>query len=281
MNDHVLGASFRDPCGFMFTHCGVLYRQINECCAPDYNLMMESGLYTELIHKKMLVAHDEVNLNATRPLAYRVIRPDPVPYISYPYEWSFSQLKDAALLTLEIQEICLRFGLSLKDASAFNIQFMGYHPVFIDTLSFEAYKDGAPWVAYRQFCQHFLAPLALMAYADLRMHKLFASHIDGIPLDFASTLLPISTWFRYGLLAHLHLHAASQRRHQDDARKHNLPPCSKVEKNKTACPNQQSKNCGFLMYAPIDNDRMEQLLRRHQLFFQSDGGERKFVEGAD
>jgi len=92
-----------------------------------------------------------------------------VPFISYPYEWSFGQLKDAVLVTLAIQKRAMKAGMSLKDASAYNIQFYRGKPILVDTLSFEAYREGEPWVAYRQFCQHFLAPLALMAIRDVRL----------------------------------------------------------------------------------------------------------------
>ncbi len=121
-------------------------------------------------------------------------------------------MKDAALLTLNIQETALSHGMSLKDGSAYNVQFYQGKPIFLDTLSFEPYQEGLPWVAYRQFCQHFLGPLALMAYTDIRLQQLLRVHIDGIPLDLASKLLPFSTKFRFSLLLHLHLHAASQRR---------------------------------------------------------------------
>ena len=90
------------------------------------------------------------------------------------------------------------------------MQFRGSAPVFIDTLSFEARREGEPWVAYRQFCEHFLAPLALMARRDARLSGLWRAHLDGVPLDLASRLLPRSTWLRFGLLTHLHLHARSQ-----------------------------------------------------------------------
>jgi hypothetical protein len=138
-----------------------------------------------------------------------------VPLVSYPYEWAFSQLRDAALLTLDVAVRALGRGLSLKDASAFNVQFLGCRPVFIDTLSFEAARDGEPWVAYRQFCEHFLSPLALMARRDARLAGLWRAQLDGVPLDLASRLLPRSTWLRPGLLTHLHLHARSQARYAD------------------------------------------------------------------
>jgi ribosomal protein L11 methylase PrmA len=138
-----------------------------------------------------------------------------VPFISYPYEWSFGQLKDAALATLTIQNRALKLGMSLKDASAYNIQFFKGRPTLIDTLSFEIYKEGEPWVAYRQFCQHFLAPLALMAYRDSRLSQLLRVHIDGIPLDLVSELLPGRTRLNFGIASHIHLHAAAQKRYAD------------------------------------------------------------------
>ncbi len=211
-----LKASFRDPSGFLFMRDGVLYRQVNQSYQKDYDLMMQSGLYERLVKSKRLIPHAEVAVPPARPdLAYKVIQPERVEFISYPYEWSFSQLKDAALLTLSIQKIALEKGLSLKDASAYNIQFHHGRPILIDSLSFEAYPEGQPWVAYRQFCQHFLAPLALMAYRDVRLNQLLRVYIDGVPLDLASQLLPLRTRAQFGLLAHIHLHASAQKKYSD------------------------------------------------------------------
>lgn len=209
-----LGASFRDPSGFVYTAGGTLFRQVNERYRPHYDFLMRSGLYQALVDRQWLVPHEEME---SPPDAYRVLAPRKIPYISYPYEWCFSQLKDAALLTLDIQLLSLSFGMLLKDASAYNVQFIGTRPVFIDTLSFETYEEGAPWVAYRQFCEHFLGPLALMAQRDLRLRQLLSRFIDGIPLDLVSPLLPMRTRARYGLFAHVHLHAKSQQRHRNDA----------------------------------------------------------------
>ncbi len=161
--------------------------------------------------------HEEVDLPAPEPgLAYKVIKPEQIRFLSYPYEWSFTQLKDAALLTLNIQKEALLSGMTLKDASAYNIQFQDGHPILIDTLSFAAYQEGEAWIAYKQFCQHFLAPLALMSKTDIRLNGLLKSHIDGIPLDLASRLLPRSTWLKFGLLSHIHLHAMAQRNISSD-----------------------------------------------------------------
>jgi hypothetical protein len=207
------GSSFRDPSGFLFTRGGVLYRQVNRSYRAAYDQLMESGLYRELVDAGEMIPHEAVNVApAERSLAALVVRPDPLDFVSYPYEWSFTQLKDAAGLTLAIQKRALARGLSLKDASAYNIQFHQGRPLLIDSLSFEPWKEGEPWVAYRQFCQHFVAPLALMAHVDVRLGLLLRLYIDGLPLDLASRLLPWRTRLRPGLLTHVHLHAASQRR---------------------------------------------------------------------
>jgi len=174
IDENVLGSSYRDPSGFMFYKDGELFRQINESYKENYELLVDSGLYQKLSDNKKLISHKEVSLStAITSDAYKVIKPDLVPFVSYPYEWSFSQLQDAALLTLDIQKEALNCGMSLKDASAFNVQFYKGRPVFIDTLSFERLEDQQPWVAYRQFCQHFFGPLALMSMTDLRLNGLF------------------------------------------------------------------------------------------------------------
>jgi hypothetical protein len=213
-NKGQLGASFRDPSGFLFSRGGFLYRQVNRKYEQEYVRLMESGLYEKLVKAGLLIPHVEVDqAPAESDACYKVIQPEHVAFISYPYEWSFGQLKNAALATLSIQRRALKAGMSLKDASAYNIQFVRGKPTLIDTLSFEMYKEGQPWVAYRQFCQHFLAPLALMALKDVRLSQLLRVYIDGIPLDLASELLPYKTRFNFGLLTHIHLHASAQKKY--------------------------------------------------------------------
>jgi hypothetical protein len=218
-----LTASFRDPNGFLFSENGILFRQVNPSYAEDYARLMESGLYAKLVKAGLLIPHVEVKevparearVEHSRSTAFKVIQPERVPFISYPYEWSFGQLKDAALATLSIQKRALKVDLSLKDASAYNIQFVRGKATLIDTLSFEKYKEGQPWVAYRQFCQHFLAPLALMSVCDVRLSQLLRVYIDGVPLDLADKLLPWRTRFNFGLLTHIHIHAGVQKRFAD------------------------------------------------------------------
>ena len=224
MNPTLDKGSFRDPDGFVFYRDLELFRQVQATYRDSWDIFISSGLYETLAGAGHLIAHTEAPLGlAMTDGAYRVIRPIRIPFISYPYEWCFSQLKDAALTTLAIQKVALEHGMSLKDASAYNIQFHNGHPIFIDTLSFEPYSEGAPWVAYRQFCQHFLAPLALMSYVDIRLGQLLRTNLDGIPLDLASKLLPRSTWLKPGLMMHLHQHGAAQRRHEDAGRTADRP----------------------------------------------------------
>jgi hypothetical protein len=213
----VVGGSFRDPSGHVFRREGRILRQVNRQYADNYDRLIASGLYEELAQRGLLVPHREVCEPADAANAYRVLAPDPIPFISYPFEWAFGQLKAAALTTLSVQRRAVHRGMVLKDASAYNVQFVGAAPVLIDTLSFECWPEGTPWVAYRQFCQHFLGPLALMSGTDVRLGSLSRLFIDGPPLDLVAQLLPLTSKFHPSLLVHLHLHARSQARHGGEA----------------------------------------------------------------
>lgn len=217
-----LESSFRDPNGFIFTQNGVVYRQINHSYQADYTCLMASGLYAYLTEKRWLLAHETVEFDeillpfsdVSNPV-YKTICPEQMSFISYPSSWSFGMLKDAALLTLKIQKAALKHGMILKDASAYNVQFRGSQPVFIDTLSFEKYHEGMSWAAYGQFCRHFLAPLALMKYTDISLNSLFITQLDGVSLPLAAKLLPFKTRLSLNLYLHIHLHANTQIKFQD------------------------------------------------------------------
>jgi hypothetical protein len=205
-----LGSSFRDPAGFIFEREGRILRQVSASYEPVLRQLHESGLYEELTSEGLLIPHREVPSDEPGTL----LEPDRVQTISYPYEWCFGQVQDAALATLEIHRRAVHRQMILKDASAYNIQFHEGKPTLIDTLSFERYEEGKPWIAYRQFCEHFLAPLALIALVDVRLARLSSSYIDGIPIDLVSSLLPGKTRFSPGLAMHVHLHAKSQQQQQ-------------------------------------------------------------------
>lgn len=210
-------SSFRDCSGYVFYKDQTVYRAINHSYQQEYNHLMNSGLYDLLIERNLLIPHVEADPLQFPELTgcFKIIQPQQILFISYPYEWCFEQLKQAALLTLEIQKTALSRGMILKDASAYNIQFQGTRPVLIDTLSFAMYKEGDTWAGYRQFCQHFVAVLALMKYLDCRMSSLLKSFIDGIPLDLASALLPIKSKLNISLLMHVHLQSKSIKKHEN------------------------------------------------------------------
>ncbi|MCO5295951.1 MAG: class I SAM-dependent methyltransferase [Fimbriimonadaceae bacterium] len=206
-------ASFRDPSGYVFREDGVLYRHVDASYSAHWAALRSSGLLRDLQELGLLIPHEEVDAaRSPTPGAVAVLRPERVPFWSQPYEWCFSQLKDAALATLDIQEHALRAGMTLKDASAYNIQFLRGRPILIDTLSFELRDPGSPWRAYRQFCRHFLAPLAMAAYVSPDAGLLSRTFLDGVPLDLASASLPGKTRLKPGLTLHLHAHASAERK---------------------------------------------------------------------
>ncbi len=201
-------ASYRDNAGFIFSLDGTVYRQVNKSFKPDFDLFIFSGLYAELTANGLLIQHEEVDLHIDDTDAYLFLKPEQLPFISYPYEWTFDMLKDAALLTLKIAQTAMKHGMMLKDATPYNIQFYNGKPIFIDTLSFEKWDSTKPWIAYRQFCENFLAPLALMHYSGLPLQALQLAYPEGIPLKVASSLLPWKTKTKLHLYLHIHLGAS-------------------------------------------------------------------------
>jgi len=197
-----ISSSFRDPSGYVYEEGGVIYRRVSDSYRSILGYLNSSGLGPRLISEGKLLPYEWQG---------DTIVPKRVPFISYPYEWSFSMLKDASLLTLGIQRTCLEYNMTLKDASAYNIQFVKGKPVLIDHLSFYPYEEGKPWVAYRQFCQHFLAPLALTAYKEENHIRRLQLDIDGLKLGYASHLLPFWSWLNLGLLMHLKLNGVDGR----------------------------------------------------------------------
>jgi hypothetical protein len=198
-------SSYKDPSGYVFQKDGKIFRRINECYLATFYKARDSGLFQELTQKRLLIEHDEIS-DQSGVDPHVIIRPRMIRFISYPYEWCFSELKDAALATLAIQRIAISKGFTLKDAHGFNIQFDGGFPVLIDTLSFDRWEH-TPWDAYRQFCESFLIPLALMRYRSQHLNTLLTRFLDGIPLEIGSALLPLRTRLSISLLMHVHLHA--------------------------------------------------------------------------
>ena len=179
-----------------------------------YDQLLSSGLYEDLVAAGLLIRHEELPRDAADPaLAYKVLRPERVEFISYPFEWCFgSSARRGSFASLEIQRLAALHGMTLKDCSGYNIQFHQGRPLLIDTLSFEIDR-GLAWTGYRQFCEHFLGPLALMSLVDHRLGGLNRAHVGGVPIDLAARLLPWHSRLRWGLGIHLHLHSLLQQRH--------------------------------------------------------------------
>jgi hypothetical protein len=200
-------ASFRDPSGFVYEKDGNIFRFVSATYKNNYQLLQSSGLASELIKKKLLLPFTELNENHTASDQwFTTLQPENLPFLSFAWEWSFNELKDAALVTLKICRRALAKGMQLKDATPFNIQFVNNKPVLIDTLSFEKYETGKPWVAYRQFCECFLNPLLLAAHCHLEINKLFLSYPDGVPVNVTADLLPFKTKLNPAVYLHVFLH---------------------------------------------------------------------------
>ena len=203
--------SFRDPSGSVFSKDGRIYRSIFKPGVEAFEAVKTAGIYDRLIDAGILISHMEVNKPdfAPRGTIYCLEHP-PLDMVSYPWEWPFSLLKNAALIHLDAMEILIPLGFWMRDASAYNVQFDGTNTRLIDTLSIGPRISDSPWVAYGQFCSHFLAPLAMAAYRDIRMLSLWQGFLYGFPLDFSVKMLPL--WRRYcpGLFMHLTLHSRFQ-----------------------------------------------------------------------
>lgn len=201
-------ASFRDPSGFIYEHERTIYRFVSSAYKEHYDKFLQSGLADELRKKQLLLPFTEVAVNHTgRTNWYKTLEPQQIPFISYAWEWCFEQLKDAALATLSLCNHALQKGMILKDATPSNIQLVDGKCKLIDTLSFETYNEGEPWVAYRQFCECFLNPLLVTHYTGVDIHRLQLAYPDGIPASVAATLLPFKTKMKPILYLHVHLQA--------------------------------------------------------------------------
>lgn len=201
-------SSFRDPDSYLEFDTKFYYRKISINYLPQYLHFKESGLKDRLILEGYILPFEQlINEKPSVGFANEVLRTEKIPFVSYPYEWSFSQLKTAALLTLKINLIALEYGMILKDSSAYNIQFIGSKAIFIDIASFEIYKKDSGWIGYHQFCKHFLAPLLLSSYKDVRLTKLLLVNLDGIDLLFTRKLLPLRSFFNSGVFLHLVLNS--------------------------------------------------------------------------
>ncbi|HJS33586.1 MAG TPA: class I SAM-dependent methyltransferase [Alphaproteobacteria bacterium] len=211
MSAHVDYASFRDPSGYVLHREGRVLRAVTSRGAPDYAAAEEGGLVAELIERGWLVATKRLDPPTDDPAlgdASILLEHERLPFISYPYEWTFSALRAAALLHLDIHLAALARGFTLSDSTAYNVQFRGARPIFIDVLSFRRYRDGAYWDGYRQFCQQFLNPLLLQAYAGIPFNPWYRGAITGISAAELRPTLPLRRRLSPRVVKHVTLNAA-------------------------------------------------------------------------
>lgn len=216
--------SFRDRDSRVVVTGDAIYRALSPEGAEDWDALAATPLLETLVSRGDLVATDEVDADRLEAAGSatgtdllptgvdRVLEHERIPFVSYPYEWTFSMLQDAALLQLDLGIATIENGLNLKDATPYNVQFRGAKPVFIDVGSFEQLPEGEPWVGYRQFCMLYLYPLLFQAHKDLPFHPWLRGSIDGIePID-AIKVFSLFDRLRRGVFMHTSVHARLDRR---------------------------------------------------------------------
>ena len=207
--------SFRDPAGRIFIANGRVFRTVSESAWPGFEKLLSSGTLTELVDAGKLWPATLLDSEETVPAIeraadtcfHRIIEHPPLPFVSYAYEWPFALVKRAALLHLDMHLDLLERGFSLVDGSAYNIQFKGTRPVFIDTLSIVPYAERDPWLGYQQFCTQFLNPLLIASYLGIGWHAWFRGALEGIPVRDTAQLLPWHSRLSWCVLTHVVLHA--------------------------------------------------------------------------
>ena len=209
--------SFRDRTARVFYRDGQVFRGLSELALRNWLKLDGTRFFHELVGQGKVVATEQVEDPTLDPGGEwaGVLRHATIPFVSYPYEWCFGMLREAALLQLELIAAALGEGMTLKDASAFNVQWDGHNPVFIDIPSFEVIDPGSPWVGYEQFCQLFLYPLMLQAYHDIPFHPLLRGRLDGIDAATCWAMLSRTDLFRAGVFKHVVLQSKAQTRFRD------------------------------------------------------------------
>ena len=198
--------SFRDPAGRVFYHNNDVYREIKKTGLERINFLQENDLLGDLIEKKFIVKTDIVREKDNFNLQENniaVLKHEKIEFISYPYEWTFDQLKDAAIFHLNFQIYLLKKNAKLLDASAYNIQFKNNKPIFIDVLSIDKYTDGEFWYGHKQFCENFLNPLLLKSKKGIDFNNWFKGNLEGISTNEISNLLSWYDFFSYTIFFHV------------------------------------------------------------------------------
>jgi ribosomal protein L11 methylase PrmA len=207
--------SFRDPSGSVYRSGDRMLRTVMPGSASEaYRAARDAGLFKDLAAQGFVLPVEEIEKPAFEAMASaaHVLASPRLPFISYPYEWSFALHRKAALLHLDLHLAALERGFDLSDASAYNVQFQGASPVFIDHLSLRPYREGALWTGHRQFCMQFLNPLLCHTLLKIAPNTLFRGSLEGIEPELLAPLLPFRSKLSWAVMVHVVMQAALQRR---------------------------------------------------------------------
>lgn len=214
--------SFRDPTSRVFTDGDAVWRGLSADALADYQALSASSFFRAALERGDVVGTELTSDAAPAGDWAGVLRHDRIDVLSYPYEWPFEMLRDAARLQLSLTLDALAEGLITKDASSYNVQFVGTKPVFIDVGSFERVRQGEPWPGYRQFCELFLNPLAIQALLNVPFQPLLRGSVHGISPVTAADMLSGHGFRQKGVLTHIKLHAKAEQRYADADRTHDV-----------------------------------------------------------
>src|SRR5262245_22028396 len=206
--------SYRDPGGTVYETSDEIYRSVTELSFKEFETVWSSGYLQYLVAQGLLIDLERVDngaLGAVGENARALLRHPRLSFVSYPYEWCFEALKSAALLHLDIQLQALDYDIGLIDASAYNVQFVGCRPIFIDHLSFRPYQEGDYWLGHSQFLEQFLNPLLLRALLGVPHNDWYRGHLEGIPTVDLNRLLPLGSKLSLKVFFHVTLPARFQK----------------------------------------------------------------------
>ena len=199
--------SYRDSAARVVKKEAGYFRYIFQEYKSEYNYLIQSGLYQELVQLGLILEHSEIEIDNSDPKIYKLLYPTQIPFQSYPFEWSYKQWIKAILAFLTINQIALKYGMILKDATPFNFYLSAGKAIMFDTSSFMFFNENDNWIAYKQFCEEFLSPIVLMHYNGTEWSKLTITELRGMHLNFVSKQLPLKSWFNLTTLLHIHLHS--------------------------------------------------------------------------
>ena len=218
--EHFEPGSFRDPAARVVRRDGQVFRYLTADALRDWEALSSTAFFKKFTNDGRLVATERSSASST-PVSspwVAVLRHETIPVVSYPYEWCFGMLQDAALLQLDLLLAALNEGMTLKDSTPFNVQWVGAEPVFIDIGSFKVSEPGEPWAGYRQFCETFLYPLFLQSYKDVPFHPWLRGSLEGVEAQHINSLMSARDRLRPGVLAHVYLLSKLQSRYEGTER---------------------------------------------------------------